>query len=388
MHTGQIVFSQLMDFLPWNVFKDCVLRYDGERQVKHFSCSKHYRSMAFAQLSYRESLRDTVICLQSQSSKLYHMGLQGGVSRNNLSHANKERDYRIYRDFAYELIKIASSLYADEKLGLELDNAVYALDSSTIKVCLSVFDWAEFRKKRGAIKLHTLLNLQGNIPSFIHISDGKLHDLNVLDMIIIEAGAFYIMDKAYIDFSRLYRINQASAFFVVRAKKNTKTKRIYSNEKDKTSGVKYDQTVKLTGKQTVKRYPEKLRMVKYYDKEKDKELIFLTNNFTLPAKTIAELYKKRWQIELFFKWIKQHLKIKKFFGTSENAVKTQIWIAISVYVLIAIIKKRLNFEQSLYNILQILSLNIFEKIPLNQLLNFSVHKTLENEEDNQLNLLV
>lgn len=388
MYSGKIVFSQIMSYLPLKVFNRCVERYKGHYKIKSFSCLDQYLSMSFSQLVFIDSLRSTEICLRSQSSKLYHMGFRSVVSRNTLSNANKERDYRIYRDLAYEIIKEAQELYIGEDLGIELENAVYALDSSTIKVCLSIFDWAEFRKRRGAIKLHTLLNLQGNIPSFVYISDGKLHDLNVLDMLSIEAGAFYIMDKAYIDFTRLYRINQASAFFVVRAKKNTKTKRIYSNEKEKSSGVKYDQMVKLTGKQTVKKYPEKLRMVKYCDEEKDKTLIFLTNNFNLPAKTIADLYKKRWQIELFFKWIKQHLKIKKFFGTSENAVKTQIWIAISVYVLVAIIKKRLNLEQSLYNILQILSVNVFEKIPLNQLLNFSNYRTQESEEVKQLNLLV
>lgn len=322
--------------------------------------------MAFAQLTYRESLRDIECCLRAMREKLYHMGIRGKISRSTLADANEKRDWRIYCDFAQVLIHIARKLYADDDFGLELEETVYALDASTIDLCLSLFPWARFRKTKGAIKLHTLLDLRGNIPAFIAITDGKVHDVNILDELIPELGAIYVMDRGYLDFARLYAINQAPAFFVVRSKRNTKFRRIYSRLIDKSTGLRCDQTVAFTGFYSKKDYPEKLRRIKFFDSEKKKMLNFLTNNFTLPALTIAELYRYRWQIELFFKWIKQHLRIKAFYGTSMNAVKTQIWIAISVYVLVAIVKKRLNLEQSLYTILQILSVTLFEKMPILQ----------------------
>jgi transposase len=339
MNTGTMVFAQLMAYLPNYEFHKCVKRYRGNHKVKDFTCWDQFLCMAFAQLTYRESLRDIEVCLQSKKSKLYHMGMRSKVSRSTLAKANEKRNWRIYADFAQVLINIATKLYKNEKLGVELNNTIYALDSSTIDLCLSLFPWAHFRKSKGAIKLHTLLNLRGNIPSFISITDGKIHDVNILDQLILEAGSFYIMDRAYIDFMRLYKFNKFNAFFVVRAKSNLKYRRIYSHKIDKSTGLKCDQTILLTGTDTSKDYPEKLRRIRFFDKENNKDLVFLTNNFTLPALTIAQLYKYRWQIELFFKWIKQHLRIKSFFGTSENAVKVQIWIAISVYVLIAIIKK-------------------------------------------------
>jgi transposase len=324
--------------------------------------------MAFGQLTYRESLRDIVACLRAQSSKLYHMGIRSAVSRNTLSNANKVRDWRIYADLAQSLIAIARKLYVDEDLGLDLDNTVYALDSTTIDLCLSVFPWAQFRKTKGAVKLHTLLDLRGNIPTFIHISDGKLHDVNVLDILIPEPGSFYVMDRGYIDFERLYLLSQVPAFFVIRAKSNLAFRRLYSHPVDKSLGLICDQTIILTGINSSQGYPEKMRRVKYRDADTNKTLVFLTNNFSLPAATIAELYRYRWQVELFFKWIKQHLRIKAFFGHSENAVKSQIWIAVSVYVLVAILRKRLHLEANLYTILQVLSVTIFEKIPLLQVL--------------------
>jgi hypothetical protein len=324
--------------------------------------------MAFAQLTYRESLRDIEACLRAQQNKLYHMGIRGGISRNTLSNANKVRDWRIYADFAQSLIQIARKLYVDEDIGAELDNTVYALDATTIDLCLSVFPWAHFRSTKAAVKLHTLLDLRGAIPTFIHISDGKMHDVNVLDLLVPEAGAFYVMDRAYVDFSRLFALHQGSAFFVTRAKSNFQCRRLYSRPVDKSQGLRCDQTVRLTGFYAARNYPEKLRRIKYHDLKTGKTFIFLTNNFTLPAMTIADLYRCRWQVELFFKWIKQHLRIKSFYGTTDNAVKTQIWIAVSVYVQVAIIKKRLNLDASLYTILQILSVTIFENIPLDQLL--------------------
>ncbi len=340
--------------------------------------------MAFAQLTYRESLRDIEACLRAQQNKLYHMGIRGGIARNTLSNANKNRDWRIYADFAQSLIQIARRLYVDEAMGVELDNTVYALDSTTIDLCLSVFPWAHFRATKAAVKLHTLLDLRGSIPTFIHISDGKMHDVNVLDLLLPEVGAFYVMDRAYVDFSRLYDLNLGSAFFVTRAKSNLQCRRLYSHPVDKTLGLRYDQTILLTGFYSSRGYPDKLRRIKYYDSKTEKTFIFLTNNFVLPAMTIAELYRCRWQVELFFKWIKQHLRIKSFFGTTENAVKTQVWIAVSVYVLVAIIKKRLNLNASLYTILQILSVTIFENAPINQVLSGDEADGLNQNPPNQL----
>lgn len=378
-----------MAHLPKHTFRRCVRKYNGDRKVKSFSCLDQFLVMAFAQLTYRESLRETVICLRSQNEKLYHMGIRGGVSRNTLANANKVRDWRIYADFAQALINRARPLYADEDLGLDLNNTVYALDASTIDLCLSLFPWAKFRSTKSAVKLHTLIDLRGNIPTFIDITDGKVHDVNVLDILITEPGAFYIMDRGYLDFGRLFRIHLSGAFFVIRAKSNTQYKRRYSNPvtaEEKANGVKCDQIIVLTGVESQHDYPEQLRRIKYYDQEIDKTFNFLTNNFTIPAQTVADLYKQRWQVELFFKWIKQHLRIKSFFGTTENAVKSQIWIAISVYVLIAIIKKERGLEIELYTILQILSLTLFEKTALDQLLMKSDYTTEEPVISNQLNL--
>ena len=386
MYTGKLVFSQAMDHLPLHTFRRCVQRYDGNRYIKHFTCQDQFRCMAFAQLTYRESLRDIEACLKAQSNKLYHMGIRSKVARSTLADANENRDWRIYADFAQSLIQTARRLYADEDLGLELDNTVYALDATTIDLCLSVFSWAHFRQTKAAVKLHTLLDLRGNIPSFIHISDGKLHDVNVLDMLLPEPGAFYVMDRGYLDFERLYQLNQASAFFVIRAKSNLQFRRLYSTAVDKSTGLRCDQTIMLTGFYTAQHYPEKLRRIKFYDAETDNCFVFLTNNFSLPAMTITELYRYRWQVELFFKWIKQHLRIKSFFGTSTNAVKTQVWIAVSVYILVAIIKKRLNIKASLYSILQVLSLTLFETIPIDQLLTGSDENMKNQNTNNQLNL--
>lgn len=368
MYMGNLVFSQVMEHLPLHTFRRCVQRYRGNHKIQSFSCLDQFRCMAFAQLTYRESLRDIEACLRAQQNKLYHMGIRGGISRNTLSNANKVRDWRIYADFAQSLIQIARKLYVDEDMGAELDNTVYALDATTIDLCLSVFPWAHFRSTKAAVKLHTLLDLRGSIPTFIHISDGKMHDVNVLDLLLPEAGAFYVMDRGYVDFSRLFTLHQGSAFFVIRAKSNLQCRRLYSRPVDKDLGLRCDQTVRLIGFYAARDYPEKLRRIKYHDVKTGKTLVFLTNNFTLSAMTIADLYRCRWQVELFFKWIKQHLRIKSFFGTTDNAVKTQIWIAVSVYVLIAIIKKRLNLDASLFTILQILSVTIFENITLNQLL--------------------
>ena len=386
MYTGRLIFSQVMDYMPIHTFQRCVQRYRGNHKIKKFTCLDQYLCMAFAQLTYRESLRDIETCLRAQRNKLYHMGIRSNVYRNTLSNANKIRDWRIYADFAQTLINTARKLYADEDFGVDLDQTVYALDSTTIDLCLSVFPWATFRQTKGAIKLHTLLDLRGNIPSFIHISDGKLHDVNVLDQLIPEPGVFYIMDRGYLDFERLYILSQCAAFYIIKAKSNLQFRRLYSHPVDKSTGLKWDQTIVLKGFYTYKSYPEKLRCIKYYDVETEKMLVFLTNNFTLPALTIAQLYRCRWQVELFFKWIKQHLRIKSFYGTTENAVKTQIWIAVSVYVLVAIIKKRLQIEVTLYTILQILSVTIFERSPLLQILTEPDVKALIPIPYNQLNL--
>lgn len=377
-----------MDHLPLTTFRRCVARYDGDHKIKHFSCLDQFRCFAFAQLTWRESLRDIEACLRAQSAKLYHLGFRcEQVSRNTLSNANTERDWRIYADFAQHLIRTARKLYADETLpDLDGIDSVYALDSSTIDLCLSVFPWAPFRSTKAAIKLHTLLDLRGNIPSFIYISDGKMHDVNILDYLAPEAGAFYVMDRGYLDFERLAKIDDAKAFFVTRAKSNTKTRRRYSRPVDRTTGLICDQTVVLTGFYTQQDFDRPLRRVKFNDPETGKSLVFLTNNFGLPALTIARLYKYRWQVELFFKWIKQHLRIKAFFGTSENAVKTQIWSAICVYVLVAIVKKRLAIKASLYEMLQILSLTLFEKTHLLQLFSDIPLQSSLPDAGNQLNL--
>ena len=373
-----------MEFLPMYEFHKCVERYHGERKILSFSCLNQYLSIAFAQLTFRESLRDIESCLRSMSGRLYHMGFRGKISRSTLADANEKRDWRIYADFAMILIHKAREFYINEPFGIELDNTVYALDSTTIDLCLALFPWARFRKNKGAVKLHTLLDLRGNIPSFIDITDGKIHDVNILDILIFEAGSFYIMDRGYIDFKRLYELHQALAFFVIRAKSNLKYRRLYSRPVDKSTGLRCDQTIVLT--QSFADYPQQLRLVKFYDAENDLRLAFLTNNCSIDALTVAQLYKCRWKVELFFKWIKQHLRIKAFFGTSENAVKTQVWIAVSVYVLIAIIKKRLALKPSLYTILQILSVTMFEKTPLSQaLMENDVLETID-ENDNQLKL--
>jgi len=355
-----------MEYLPLRTFHQCVRRYQGEYKVKAFSCLDQYLCMAFAQLTYRESLRDIEACLRAQSGKLYHMGIRGPISRNTLANANMVRDWRIYAELAQALIAIARKLYEHDEFGLELENTVYALDATTIDLCLSLFPWANFRKTKGAIKLHTLLDLRGNIPALIHISDGKLHEVNTLDFLPLEAGAIYIMDRGYLDFTRLHAITRQAAFFVIRAKSNLKCRRIYSHPSDRENGLICDQSVALTGFYQAKSYPDQLRRVKYHHEETDKILIFLTNNFSIPALTVAEIYRKRWQVELFFKWIKQNLRIKSFYGNTENAVKTQIWIAVSVYVLVAIMKKDLKIKASLYTMLQILSVGIFERTPLLQ----------------------
>lgn len=368
MYTGKLIFSQIMDFMPLQTFRRCVEKYRGNFKVRKFSCLDQFFCMAFAQITYRESLRDIEVCLRSQSNKLYHMGIRGDICRSTLADANENRDWRIYAELAHSLIATARSLYSKDAFIEELNETVYALDSTTIDLCLSVFPWAAFRKNKGAIKLHTLLDLKGNIPTFIHISDGKLHDVNALDLIPLEPGAFYVMDRGYVDFKRLYTFTEIAAFFVTRAKINIKFRRLYSHPVDRATGLICDQTILLTGIATRKGYPDKLRRVKFHDQTTDKTLVFLTNNFKLPALTITQLYRRRWQVELFFKWIKQHLRIKSFFGTSENAVKTQIWIAISVYVLVAIMKKELHLKESLYTILQVLSVSAFEKVPIYQLI--------------------
>ena len=384
MNSGKTVFSQLMDFLPIYEFHNCVDRYDGHHKVKSFSCWDQYLCMAFAQLTYRESLRDVQACLRAAESKLYHMGFRGKVSRNTLSHANQVRDWRIYADFAQVLIAMARPLYAQEDFGVQLEQTAYALDSTIIDLCLSLFPWARFRRHKGAVKLHTLLDLRGNIPAMVYITQGKVHDVNLLDTVALEPGAIYIMDRGYLDFARLHRIHRERAFFITRAKSNLRFRRLYSHPVDKSTGVQCDQTILLQGFYSRRDYAEKLRRIRFLDPEHHKRLLFLTNHFSLPAITIAQLYRCRWQIELFFKWIKQHLRIKAFYGTSENAVKTQIWIEISVYVLVAIVKKRLNLERSLYTILQILSVTSFEKTPLWQALSQVNYEKLGLEADNQL----
>jgi hypothetical protein len=367
MNNGRTVFSQVMDFLPLPQFRRCVDRYAGEHKVQRFSCLDQLLCMAFAQLSYRESLRDVEVCLRAMRPKLYHMGIRSHIAKSTLADANENRDWRIYADFAQILIAEARILYAHENFGVELQEAsVYALDSTTIDLCLSLFPWARFRRTKAAIKLHTLLNLRGSIPEFIHISEGKMHDVNVLDILVPLPGAYYVMDRGYVDFARLYAIHQALAFFVTRAKRGMMFQRLSSRRIKKRSGLRCDQTIRLTGVNTATDYPEPLRKVRYHDPVNGKTLVFLTNNFSLPALTVARLYKARWRVELFFKWIKQHLRIKAFFGTSENAVKTQVWIAVSVYVLVAILKKRLGLPHSLYTILQFLSVSLFEKTPILQ----------------------
>lgn len=378
MNTGRTIFAQVMEFLPLSEFSKCVERYHGSYKVKDFTCLDQYLCLAFAQLTYRESLRDIEVCLRAVQGKLYHMGIRGKVSRSTLAYANETRDWRIYADFAQVLIQTARKLYANDDFGVKLEHIAYALDSSTIDLCLSLFPWAKFRKNKGAVKIHTLLDLAGNIPTCIWITHGKISDVSILDQLIPEPGAFYIMDRGYIDFARLYILHLHLAFFVTRAKSNFKFRRLYSHPVDKSTGLICDQTVILTGTLTKKDYPEKIRRIKYFDQETQVLFVFLTNNFVLPAITIAKLYKCRWQVELFFKWIKQHLRIKAFYGTSENAVKTQIWIAISVYVLIAIIKKQLHLELSPYTILQILSVTLLEKEPMLQTLT-EFNRTKTNE---------
>ncbi|MCX7253593.1 MAG: IS4 family transposase [Burkholderiales bacterium] len=387
MYEGKLVFAQLMEHLPTHTFRRIVKRYDGDYKVQTFSCLDQFFCMAFAQLTYRESLRDIEACFRAQRSKLYHLGIRSKqVARNTIANANNIRDWKIYADFAQSLFTIARNLYVNEPFGVDLQNSVYALDATTIDLCLSVFPWAPFRQTKAAVKLHTLLDLRGNIPTFIHISDGKMHEVNILDQLIPEAGAFYVMDRGYLDFTRLHQFHQSGAFFVIRGKSNLKIQRRYSRQVDRTTGLVCDQTVILTGFYSQQDYELPLRRIRYKDQQTNKTLIFLTNNFALPALTIAQLYKCRWQVELFFKWIKQHLRIKNFYGTSENAVKSQIWISISVYVLVAIVKKRLNLKASLYQLLQILSLTMFERIPLDQLLNGIVTDQFQSDSANQLNL--
>ena len=386
MNQGTTIFAQLLDHLPKDEFRRCVERYDGSYKVQSFSCWNQFLAMAFAQLTYRESLRDIETCLDAQPSKLYNMGFRSRVTRSTLSYANNTRDWHIYQDFAQSLIHTAHGLYRDEPFGLELSNTVYAFDSTTIDLCLSLFPWATFRKEKAAVKLHTLLNLRGNIPSFMSITPGIVHDVNLLDELLLEPGSVYVLDKAYVDFTRLYLFTQSLAYFVTRAKTNLRFNRISSHSVNKSDGTQSDQTIRLSGFYSARHYPERLRRIKFYDAQNDRSLIFLTNNFLLPAPTIAQLYKCRWQIELFFKWVKQHLRIKAFYGTSENAVRTQIWIAVSIYVLVAILKKRLNLQRSLYTILQILSLSLFEKIPIKQALMTFDPGFDDHGPDKQLNL--
>jgi len=386
MNTGKTLFAQIMDFLPWSTFDRIVARYEGNRGARKLSCAAQYQIMAFAQLTDRESLRDIEACLSAPTAKLYHMGLREPVRRSTLADANELRDWRIYAEFAQRLIAQARRLYASESLGVDLTNTVYALDSTTIDLCLSVFPWAPFRSTKSAVKMHTLLDLRGNIPSFIHISDGKLHDVHALDRLIPEPGATYVMDRGYIDFARRHTLHQAGAFFVTRAKSNLNAHRVYSAATEGATGVIADQTIALDGSRTIRDYPVHLRRIRFHDTEKAKTLIFLTNQTALPALTICDLYKSRWQVELFFKWIKQHLRIKQFFGTSENAVKTQIWIAVSVYVLVAIVRKRLSLEAPLYTLLQVISVTVFEKIGIQTALSQSADRCDTARDDNQLDL--
>jgi hypothetical protein len=387
MYAGKLVFAQVMEYAPWHTFRRLVTKYHGDFNVRSFSCLDQFLCMAFAQLTYRESLRDIEACLGAQPAKLYHLGIRGNVSRSALADANEGRDWHIYFEFAQALIRIARRLYATEPLGVELSETVYALDSTTIDLCLSLFPWAPFRQAKAAVKLHTLLDLRGAIPTFIHISDGKLHDVNVLDLLVSEPGAFYVMDRGYLDFERLYTMHQAGSFFVTRAKSNSKFKRLVSRPVDRSTGLICDQSVELTVFYSHQGYPERLRRIRFKDPETAKTLVFLTNNFALPALTVGALYKSRWQVELFFRWIKQHLRIKRFFGTSENAVKSQVWIAVAVYVLVAIIRKRLNLEFSLHSMLQILSVTPFEKVSLFQMLTDMAPMETSPTNPNQMILL-
>ena len=387
MNPGQTVIAQIMENIPHYQFHKIVERYSGNKWVQSFTCWEQFICMSFAQLTYRRSLRDTVICLNAQKQKLYHMGLRHKVAKSTLSDANNNRDYRIYRDLAYYLIGVAKKLYADDNLGLDLENSVYAFDSTTIDLCLTMFPWAKFRKTKSGVKIHTLLDLQSSIPRFIKITTAAVHDVNILDQLILEPGAFIVFDRAYIDYERLYKLNQDGVFFITRAKSNLQSRRVYSHKVDKVSGILHDQTVKLTVYRSVKQYPDHLRKIQFYDQEKDRCFVFISNNFELPALTIAKLYKLRWQVELFFKWIKQHLRIKTFFGNSENAVKTHIWTAISTYVLVAILKKRLHLTASLYQILQVLSITPFDNVPILQLFTNDDYNIHENYNPNQLFLL-
>ena len=388
MYQGKLVFAQLIDHLPMHSFRRCVVRYRGDHGIKTFSCQDQFRAMAFAQLTYRESLRDTITCLEAQSAKLYHMGFRSPVARSTLADANEQRDWRLYAAFAEALIAQARKLYAGEAFGADLEGAAYALDTTTIDLCLSLFPWAHFQRTKAAIKVHTQMDLRGNIPTFLHIDDGKSYDSDILDVIVPEAGAMYIMDRGYMDFARLHRLSQAATFFVIRARAGLKWRRVVSQPVDKTTGVQCDQTIMLTTASSLARYPDQLRRVRYRDRDTGKLLVFFTNNFILPARTIADLYRCRWQIELFFKWIKQNLRIKSFFGFSENAVRTQIWIAVAVYVLVAILKKRLHLDASLYTILQSLSVTLFEKTPLDQLLKNLPPSDAHHLDSKQLNLLL
>lgn len=386
MDSGKLVFAQLMDFIPRHDFDACVKRYVGDSRSRGFTCRDQFLSLAFAQLTFRESLRDIETCLRSFSSKLYHAGFRGKVSRSTLSDANRAHDWRIYADFAQVLIDRARKIYANEPFGVEMEQSVYALDSTTIDLCLSLFPWARFRRRKAAVKLHTLLDLRGNIPTFVRITDGKTHDVTVLDHLPIMPGAFYVMDRGYVDFLCLYRFKTCSAFFVTRAKRGLDFTRRVRRKVDKTTGLRSDQTIVLAGPKSSRLYPDPLRRVVYYDDENDRRFVFLTNNFDLPAPTIAKLYKCRWQIELFFKWIKQNLHIKSFYGTSDNAVRTQVWIAISVYVLVALVKKELGIERSLGEMMQILSLTLFEKTPIFQAFCDPKPQDPEPPRSNQLNL--
>ena len=386
MHAGKLVFAQLMAHLPLHTFRQCVAKYPSRYPTLKFSHLDQFFCLAFAQLTYRESLRDIETCLRAHQAKLYHLGIRGNIAKSTLADANESRDWRIYQDFALSQIKVARQLYSQDSFAVELKQTAYALDTTTIDLCLSVFSWAHFRQAKAAVKMHTLLDLRGNIPTFIHISDGKMHEVNVLDILIPEAGSFYIMDRGFTDFARWFTLHQAQAFFVIRGKSNLLFRRIYSRAVDTSTGLRCDQTIVLTSVKGRMDYPQHLRRITFHDAEHDRNLVFLTNNFDLPALTIAQLYRCRWQVELFFKWIKQHLRIKKFYGTTENAVKTQIWIAITVYVLVAIVKKRLDTEASLYTLLQILSLTLFEKTPLDQLLKNTETQVQEDQFCNQLNL--
>lgn len=386
MYSGQLVFAQLMEHLHLHTFRRCVQRYPSKYPTKTFSHLDQFLCMAFAQLTCRESLRDIETCLRAHQAKLYHLGIRGSIAKSTLADANESRDWRIYQDFALSLIQTARALYASDSFAVELEQTAYALDTTTIDLCLSVFPWARFRQTKAAVKMHTLLDLRGNIPTFIHITDGKMHEVNVLDILAPEAGSFYIMDRGFTDFARWFTLHQAQAFFIIRGKSNLLFRRVYSRSVDKSTGLRCDQTIVLGAPKAHKHYPQHLRRIKFYDAEHDRHLVFLTNNFDLPALTIAQLYRCRWQVELFFKWIKQHLRIKRFYGTTENAVKTQIWIAIAVYVLVAIVKKRLNTKASLYKILQILSLALFEKTPLDQLVKNTETQMTTTQDNNQLNL--